>query len=156
MLQYSFWCNLAELKILLMCFDLYQLPLFSFIEVYFQSLCYFKETKDIFDCHYTLSFILTHKQSIIHKLWHIHLYFVLPNLYPFKFIFWTTCLTNLAKPSTTIKNKSRTNGSPRLNPLVGINVFVELPFTNTKIEAESKHPIIHLIHLGLNPNISIT
>ena len=59
------------------------------------------------------------------------------------------------RPCATIKNKKGAIGSPYLNPLVGLNCLVRLPFTKTEIVADSKHFLIQLIHCLQNPSLSI-
>jgi len=71
-------------------------------------------------------------------------------LIPFSLFLCISCLTSPSNPSTTIKIKNGTNGSPCLSPLVIVNSFVGLLFTNMDIEVDSKQPLIPLIHLKKN------
>ena len=44
-------------------------------------------------------------------------------------------------------DKKGAGGSPSLSPLENLNSYVWLPFTSTKMEHDSMHPLIHIIHL---------
>ena len=55
------------------------------------------------------------------------------------------------RPSTTTLNKKGAKGSPCLIPLLGMNSADGLPFIRIEMEADFKHPSIHLTHLGQKP-----
>ena len=57
---------------------------------------------------------------------------LLPTLTPCKTCNFVTCLTSPANPSITIKNKKGASGSSCLNPLVGLNSSMGLPFCHNR------------------------
>lgn len=81
--------------------------------------------------------------------------FWFPTFVPLKISFYLIILIKAAKPSTTIRNKNNARGLPCLRPLYILNSFVGLSFTNTNINVDSRHPLIHRIHLTGNPKIFI-
>ena len=70
----------------------------------------------------------------------------LPTFMPVYRFSLTAWFTIPDRPCATIKNKKGAIGSPCLNPLVGLNCLVGLPFTITEIVVDSKHSLIKLIH----------
>ena len=70
----------------------------------------------------------------------------LPILRPDSRLAFTACLTSPVNPSATTKKRKGASGSPCLNPLLGLNSSVGLPFTSTEIKVLSKQPWIQLIY----------
>ncbi|KAM7468195.1 hypothetical protein LguiB_015757 [Lonicera macranthoides] len=63
---------------------------------------------------------------------------------------------NLPKQSATNMNKNGERGSPCLNPLEAPNFPLGLPLTKTEKLTDVKQPLIHFLHLTLNPLFSKT